>query len=284
MEIYAIETGNFKLDGGAMFGVVPKSMWGKAYPSDENNLCTWSMRSMLIDTGEHKVLIDNGIGEKLDEKSLRHFQLQGDFSLEKSLNKYGYRPEDITDVILTHLHFDHCGGSIKYNENKELVPAFPNAMFHTSRQQWDWAMKPNPREKPSFIKENIEPILENGKLNLFETDQELLPGISVKILFGHTEGQVVPYIRTKDKTIVFCADFIPSMAHVPLSFIAAYDIRPLVSLKEKKEFLEEALDKNYILFFEHDAYHECCTLHLTGKGPRAKESFTLNQYFGRDFS
>jgi glyoxylase-like metal-dependent hydrolase (beta-lactamase superfamily II) len=284
MEIYAIETGNFKLDGGAMFGVVPKSMWGKSYPSDAENLCTWSMRCMLIDTGSNKVLIDNGIGDKLENKALRHFQLQHDFSLEKSLQKYGYKPEDITDVILTHLHFDHCGGSIKYNENKELVPAFPNAVFHTSRQQWEWANKPNPREKPSFIKENIQPLLTCGKLNLFDAEHELLPGIFVKIRFGHTEGQVIPYIKTNEETIVFCADFIPSMAHIPLSFIPAYDIRPLVSLKEKKEFLEEALEKKYILFFEHDAYNECCKLHLTEKGPRVMESFTLNQYFGRNLS
>jgi glyoxylase-like metal-dependent hydrolase (beta-lactamase superfamily II) len=281
MEIFAIETGNFKLDGGAMFGVVPKSMWNKVYPSEENNLCNWAMRCMLVLDGNRKILIDNGIGSKQDEKFLSHYYLNGDNSLEKSLQKQGYSFKDITDVVLTHLHFDHCGGSIKYNENKELVPSFPNASYHTSRQQWEWALKPNHRERASYLKENIEPIMQSGKLNLFDTDHELFPNFFIKLFNGHTDGQVIPHIKINGRTIVYCADFFPSMAHLPLSFVVAYDTRPLISLEERKVFLEEAIRNDYILFFEHDIFNECCTLHQTEKGPRAKDIFTLNEFFGR---
>jgi glyoxylase-like metal-dependent hydrolase (beta-lactamase superfamily II) len=282
MEIYSIETGNFKLDGGAMFGVVPKSMWNLIYPSDENNLCSWAMRCMLVVDGNRKILIDNGIGDKQDPKFIRNYYLFGDYSLEKSLNKLGYSFEDITDMVLTHLHFDHCGGSIKYNANKELVPAFPNAIYHVSRKQWEWATKPNRRERASFLKENIEPIYESGKLHLIDSDTELFPNFEVKLVNGHTDGMIIPHISINDKTIVFCADFFPSVAHLPMPYIMAYDTRPLLTLDEKKVFFEQAVKNNYILFFEHDIYNECCSLHETEKGVRAKETFTLDKLFGRE--
>jgi glyoxylase-like metal-dependent hydrolase (beta-lactamase superfamily II) len=282
MEIYAIETGNFKLDGGAMFGVVPKSIWNEIYPADENNLCSWAMRCMLVVDGDRKILIDNGIGDKIDPKFIRNYQLFGEHNLEKSLNKIGYSPDDITDMVLTHLHFDHCGGSIKYNENKKLVPSFPNAIYHTSKQQWEWATNPNRREKPSFLKENIEPIMQSGKLNLFDKEHELFPDFYVKLLNGHTDGQVIPHITINGRTFVFAADFFPSMAHIPMPYIMAYDTRPLLTLEERKVFFETALKNDYILFFEHDIYHECCNLHDTEKGVRARESFTLDYFFGRN--
>lgn len=278
MELYAIETGNFKLDGGAMFGVVPKVMWNKVYPADENNLCNWAMRCLLVVDGDRKVLIDNGIGEKQDHKFLKHYYLNGDDTLEKSLAKLNLSFEDITDVVLTHLHFDHCGGSIKYNENKELVPAFPNATYHTSRQQWEWANHPNRRERASFLKENIQPIKESGKLNLFDTDAELFPNFKVKLFNGHTDGQVIPFVNFKGRTIVYCADLFPSVAHLPMAFVMAYDTRPLITFKEREVFFKEAIENDYILFFEHDINNECCSLHETEKGVREKETFTLAEF------
>ncbi len=275
MKLYAIETGNFKLDGGAMFGVVPKVMWNKTYPADENNLCNWAMRCMLVVDGDRKILIDNGIGEKQDHKFLRHYYLNGDDTLEKSLTKLGFSFEDITDVVLTHLHFDHCGGSIKYNENNKLIPAFPNATYHTSKQQWEWAIHPNRRERASFLKENIQPIYESGKLNLFDTDTELFPNFHVKLFHGHTDGQVIPHIKVNDRTIVYCADLFPAVAHLPIAFVMAYDTRPLLTLEEREAFLKEAINNDYILFFEHDIDNECCSLHETEKGVREKETFTL---------
>ncbi|MDF1548342.1 MAG: MBL fold metallo-hydrolase [Bacteroidales bacterium] len=279
MEIFAIETGNFKLDGGAMFGVVPKVMWNKIYPADENNLCNWAMRCMLVIDGARKILIDNGIGEKQDHKFLKHYYLNGDATLKKSLANHGLSFDDITDVVLTHLHFDHCGGSIEYNENKELVPAFKNATYHTSTQQWEWAVHPNRRESASFLKENILPIQERGKLNLFDKDHELFPNFIVKLYHGHTGGQVIPHINVNGRTIVFCADLFPSVAHLPMPYIMAYDTRPLLTLDEKKTFFEEALKNDYVLFFEHDLYNECCTLHQTEKGVREKETYTLREFF-----
>jgi glyoxylase-like metal-dependent hydrolase (beta-lactamase superfamily II) len=281
MEIYAIETGNFKLDGGAMFGVVPKSMWSKVYPADENNLCNWAMRCLLVIDSNRKILIDNGIGDKQDQKFLRHYYLNGDDNLEKSLKNLGYSMEDITDLVLTHLHFDHCGGTIKYNDKRELVTSFPNATIHTSRQQWEWANKPNRREQASYLKENLEPIKESGKLKLFDHDHELFPGFYVRLFNGHTDGQVIPLIKINGRIIVYCADFFPSAVHLPASFVVSYDTRPLISLEERQLFLVEALKNDYILFFEHDLYHECCTLMETDKGPRAKDFFKLNEFFRR---
>lgn len=275
MELFAIETGNFKLDGGAMFGVVPKKIWNEVYPADDNNLCNWAMRCLLVVDGDRKILIDNGIGNKQDEKFLKHYHLNGTDSLENSLKKNGYSFDDITDVVLTHLHFDHCGGSIVYNEKKELVPAFPNAVFHVSRQQWEWANNPNQREKASFLHENIHPVKESGQLNLIDSDTALLPGFYAKFFNGHTDGQIIPHIQFKGRTVVFCADLFPSVAHLPLPYVMAYDTRPLLTLEERKMFFDEALANNYILFFEHDLYHECCDLNLTEKGVRAKDFFSL---------
>ena len=279
MKLYAIETGNFKLDGGAMFGVVPKVLWSKVYPADENNLCNWAMRCLLVVDGDRKVLIDNGIGNKQDEKWLRHYYLNGDATLEKSLAKAGYSPEDITDMILTHMHFDHCGGSVKWNHNKtgyELT--FPNATYWTSRQQFDWAIHPNRRESASFLKENIMPIQESGQLNLIEEEGEFIPNINFKLYDGHTNGQVIPHVKYNGKTIVFMADLMPSSAHIPMPWIMAYDTRPLQTLKDRERFYAEALDNDYILFFEHDIYHEAAVLYKTEKGARVKETGKLADF------
>lgn len=277
MQLHTINTGNLKLDGGAMFGVVPKSIWNDVYPSDENNLCNWAMRCLLIVDGDRKILIDNGIGDKQDEKFLKHYHLNGDASLQKSLAELGYSPDDITDMILTHLHFDHCGGSIIKTAEDNYEPAFKNATYWISKAQWDWATNPNRREKASFLKENIFPIRDSGKLNLVEKEGELLPGISVRFFNGHTDGQMIPFVQFKDKTIVFMADLLPSAAHVPLPYVMAYDTRPLVTLQEKEKFFNEAIENEYILFFEHDLYNECCTLLLTEKGPRVKATFNLEE-------
>jgi glyoxylase-like metal-dependent hydrolase (beta-lactamase superfamily II) len=276
MQLYSINTGNLKLDGGAMFGVVPKVMWNKLYPSDENNFCNWSMRCLLIVDGDRKILIDCGIGDKQSEKFFSNYYLNGDDSLDKSLAAIGLGTEDITDVILTHLHFDHCGGAIRWNADRtDYIPSFRNATYITSRAQWDWATNPNNREKASFLKENILPIMEKGKLKLVDNDCELFPGISIRIFNGHTAGQVIPFIRFKDKTIVYMADLLPSAAHIPLPYVMSYDTRPLITLEEKEAFLTEAARNGYILFFEHDLYQECCTVRETEKGVRLKDSFAL---------
>jgi glyoxylase-like metal-dependent hydrolase (beta-lactamase superfamily II) len=276
MQLYAIHTGNLKLDGGAMFGVVPKSIWNEVYPADENNLCNWAMRCLLVVDGDRKILIDNGIGNKQDEKFLKHYYLNGDDSLDKSLARLGYSKDDITDMFLTHLHFDHCGGSIINTGKDRYEPAFKNAYYWISRAQWEWATNPNRREKASFLKENIFPIRDSGKLKLVEVEGNLLPDIRVRFFNGHTDGQMLPLIKYKDKTIVFMADLLPSSAHVPLPYLMAYDTRPLVTLSEKEQFFDEAIANEYVLFFEHDLYNECCTLKQTEKGPRIKETFNLS--------
>jgi len=277
MKLFAIETGNLKLDGGAMFGVVPKVMWNKVYPADENNLCNWSMRCLLIEDGERLILIDNGIGDKQDENFLKHYYLNGDDTLEKSLAKLGYSPDDITDNILTHLHFDHCGGSIKYDENGTLVPTFKNATYWVSKDQFEWATKPNRREKASFLKENILPIHESGQLKLIEEEGEILPNVYAKIFNGHTQGQIIPHIKVNGKTVVFMADLMPASVHIPMPWIIAYDTKPLVSLKDKERFFKEALEEDTVLFFEHDIYNECCTIEMTEKGVKVKETFKLSE-------
>ncbi len=279
MKLYPIETGNLKLDGGAMFGVVPKVLWSKAYPCDENNLCNWSMRCLLVVDGSRKILIDNGIGSKQDEKWLRHYYLNGEATLETSLAKAGYTPDDITDVIITHMHFDHCGGSVKWNNDKtgyEL--AFPNALYWTSRKQFDWATNPNRREKASFLKENILPIQESGQLNLIKEEGEHIPNIELKMYDGHTDGQVIPHVKYNGKTVVFMADLMPSSAHIPMPWIMAYDTRPLQTLKDRERFYAEALENDYILFFEHDIYHEAGTLYNTEKGVQIKEVGRLSDF------
>ena len=276
MKLHVINTGNLKLDGGAMFGVVPKVMWSKIYPCDENNLCNWSMRCLLVEDGERKILIDCGIGEKQGEKFFSNYYLNGDDSLKKSLASLGLTADDITDVILTHLHFDHCGGAVSWNADRSgYVLTFKNAIYWTSRQHWDWATNPNNREKASFLKENILPIKEQGILNLVEEDTEIYPGISLRLFYGHTEGQAIPFIKYRDRTVVYMADLLPAAAHVPLPYVMAYDTRPLITLDEKEAFLKEAARKEYILFLEHDILNECCTVQETEKGVRVKETFPL---------
>ena len=286
MNLYSINTGNFKLDGGAMFGVVPKTMWNKLNPADENNLCSWAMRCLLIEDDNRLILVDNGIGNKQDEKFMSHYYLHGNDTLDKSLAKYGFGKDDITDVFLTHLHFDHCGGSIEKKADK-LIPAFKNATYWSNENHWAWATNPNDREKASFLKENILPIKESGQLKFVETgnlDDTSIPlkipfteNISIYLAEGHTSAMMLPQINYKNKTIVFMADLLPSAAHIPVPYIMAYDTRPLQTLKEKKEFLKEAVANDFILFFEHDPTIECCTLQQTEKGIRMKEAFQLEQ-------
>jgi len=279
MKLYPIETGNLKLDGGAMFGVVPKVLWQKTYPCDENNLCNWAMRCLLVVDGDRKILIDNGIGNKQDEKWLSHYYLNGEDTLENSLEKAGYRPEDITDVILTHMHFDHCGGSVTWNADKTGYQlAFPNATYWTSKQQYEWATNPNRREKASFLKENIQPIQESGHLKLIDEEGEFIPNITFKLYNGHTDGQVIPHIHADGKTVVFMADLMPSAAHIPMPWIMAYDTRPLQTLHDKERFYAEAIENNYILFFEHDLFHEACTLTDTPKGVRVEKAGKLAEF------
>lgn len=276
MKLIPIETGNLKLDGGAMFGVVPKVMWSKVYPCDENNLCNWAMRCLLVVDEDRVILIDNGIGNKQDEKWLRHYYLNGDATLEGSLAAAGYKPEDVTDVILTHMHFDHCGGSVKWNDDHTAYElAFPNATYWTSQKQFDWATKPNRREKASFLKENILPIQESGKLKLIDDEGEYIPNITFKLYHGHTEGQLIPHIRYNGKTVVFMADLMPSAAHIPMPWIMAYDTKPLQTLDDRERFYAEALDNDYILFFEHDLYNEAGTIENTERGVKVKQTGKL---------
>ncbi len=279
MKLTPIETGNLKLDGGAMFGVVPKVMWSKVYPADENNLTNWAMRCLLVENGDRKILIDNGIGNKQDEKFLKHYYLNGEDSLVSSLEKAGVKPEEITDMVITHLHFDHCGGSVKYTNDKTgFELAFPNATYWASRKQYNWATLPNRREKASFLKENILPVEESGHLKLFEEEGEYIPDILFKLYSGHTDGQLIPHIKVNGKTVVFMADLMPAAAHIPMPWIMAYDTRPLLTLKDRERFYTEALEDDYILFFEHDIYHEACTLEDTPKGVRVKEAGKLEQF------
>ncbi|MEO9147649.1 MAG: MBL fold metallo-hydrolase [Ginsengibacter sp.] len=276
MKLYSVNAGHFRLDGGAMFGVVPKSMWKKLNPPDENNMCNWAMRCMLIEDEGRLILIDNGMGNKQDEKFFGHYFLNGDDTLEKSLSKHGFSKEDITDVFLTHLHFDHCGGSIE-RVNGQLIPAFKNATYWSNEKHWEWATQPNDREKASFFKENILPIRESGKLQFVETKEgiEFTKNIHMRFVNGHTDAMMLPQINYNGKTIIYMADLLPSVAHIPIPYVMAYDTRPLHTLKEKKSFLTEAQQKDFILFFEHDPLIECCNLQLTDKGIRSKETFLL---------
>lgn len=287
MKLYSINSGNFKLDGGAMFGVVPKSMWNKLNPADENNMCSWAMRCLLIEDGNKLILIDNGMGNKQDAKFFGHYYLHGDDTLDKSLAHYGFHRDDITDVFLTHLHFDHCGGSI-VREGDRLVPAFKNAVYWSNERHWNWAVKPNDREKASFLNENILPIQESGQLRFVESPAsgfqedgrlhivELFDHFLVRFVNGHTEKMMLPQIQYKGHTLVYMADLLPSAAHLPIPYVMAYDMFPLTTLHEKKNFLQEAVENNYILYFEHDYQNECCTLQLTEKGVRVAETFALS--------
>ena len=278
MQLYTIDTGYFKLDGGAMFGVVPKVLWSRTNPADENNLCNWAMRSLLIEDGDKLILIDNGIGDKQDDKFLRHYYLNGDINLKSSLAKYGFTVNDITDVFLTHLHFDHCGGSVIWNKDRSgFEMAFKNAKYWTNNDHWKWATDPNSREKASFLKENILPIQEMGHLNFVKSEKNIFNNFDALFVNGHTEAQMIPHIKYKDKTIVFAADLLPSTGHIPLPYVMGYDTKPLITLIEKEKFLNEAADREYIIFLQHDNYNECCTVQQTEKGVRLKDTFSLSE-------
>jgi glyoxylase-like metal-dependent hydrolase (beta-lactamase superfamily II) len=279
MKIYPIESGNFKLDGGAMFGVVPKTIWNKTNPADENNLIDIAARCLLIEDGNRLILIDTGMGNKQSEKFFGYYSLWGTHSMDKSLAKYGFSRDDITDVFMTHLHFDHCGGSVNWNKDKTgYEVAFKNAKYWTNKSHWNWATNPNPREKASFLSENILPIQESGQLNFIKKNEgDFLEKseLDFDIFFvdGHTEKMMIPHIKYKDKIIVFCADLIPTAGHLPLPYVMGYDTRPLLTLPEKAKFLNAAAENNYHLFLEHDAHNEIITVEKTEKGIRLKEIF-----------
>jgi glyoxylase-like metal-dependent hydrolase (beta-lactamase superfamily II) len=279
MKLYTINAGYFKLDGGAMHGVVPKVMWNKANPSDENNMCTWAMRCLLIEHGNYRILIDNGMGYKQDDKFFSHFHPHGDDSIEKNLAKHGFTTDDITDVFLTHLHFDHCGGSITKTADGKLVPTFKKAVYWSNHKHWNEAINPNEREKASFLKENILPIEESGQLKFIDIADggEWLEDIRIRYCQGHTESMMLPQIKYRGTTILFCADLLPSVGHISLPWVMSYDMRPLDTLNEKARILKEAVANNWVLFLEHDPINECCTLQQTDKGIRLKDTFALTE-------
>ncbi|NNF19544.1 MAG: MBL fold metallo-hydrolase [Flavobacteriaceae bacterium] len=285
MTLYPIETGNFKLDGGAMFGVVPKTLWSRTNPADANNLIDMAARCLLIEDGERLILVDNGMGDKQSDKFFGYYSLWGDHSLDKSLEKYGFHRDDITDVFMTHLHFDHCGGSIRWNKDRTAYePAFKNASFWTNRDHWKWATQPNPREKASFLKENLLPMEESGQLKFlkppygtYETETQM--GFDILFVNGHTDKQMIPHLDYKGKKLVFMADLLPTVGHIPLPYVMGYDTRPLLTLDEKRAFLKRAADEGYYLMLEHDAHNEICTVQHTEKGVRLKDTFTFDEVF-----
>jgi glyoxylase-like metal-dependent hydrolase (beta-lactamase superfamily II) len=276
MNLHVVNTGFFKLDGGAMFGVVPKTIWQKTNPADENNLCSWAMRCLLIEDGKQLILVDNGLGDKQDAKFFSHYYLHGGDSLIKSLNTLGYTEGDITDMFLSHLHFDHCGGGVKkVGDTLELT--FPNATYWSNRDHWQWATQPNPREKASFLSENILPMQESGHLKFIEPSSLPFQQFDIFYASGHTDKMMIPKIKYKDHTICFMADLLPSVGHIPLPYVMGYDTRPLITLEEKASFLKEAADHGYILFLEHDPVNECCTVKHTEKGIRVDRTFSLKE-------
>lgn len=285
MKLYPIESGNFKLDGGAMFGVVPKTIWNKTNPADENNLIDIAARCLLIEDGNRLILIDTGMGNKQSEKFFSYYSLWGTHSIDKSLAKYGFHRDDITDVFMSHLHFDHCGGSVQWNKDKTgYEVAFKNAKFWTNENHWEWATKPNPREKASFLHENIIPIQESGQLQFIQkADTDFLEkselGFGVFFVDGHTEKMMIPHIEYQGKTICFMADLLPTAGHIPLPYVMGYDTRPLITLTEKEKFMNAAADNNYYLFLEHDAHNEIITVEKTEKGVRLKDVFKSEDLF-----
>jgi len=275
MQLHSIDTGFFKLDGGAMFGVVPKVLWSRWSEPDAKNLCTWAMRCLLIEEGDRLILVDCGIGNKQSEKFFKYFEPHGEDDLVNSLKMKGFHPDDVTDVLLTHLHFDHCGGAVYRDSDGVSRSQFKNAKYWSHEEHWNNAMEPNPREKASFLKENFLPIKENGQLNFLNNGQDLIPGVSVQTVSGHTECMMLPHIQYKGKTLVYMADLLPSAAHIPLPYVMAYDVQPLETMKEKQHFLELAEKENHVLFFEHDKEIECCTTKKTEKGIRLDQTFPL---------
>ena len=284
MKIHPLNTGNFKLDGGAMFGVVPKKIWQNTNPADQNNMCDWSMRSLLIEDGNKLILVDTGIGDKQAEKFFSHYYLSGTDSLKGNLNKLGFSLDDVTDVFLTHLHFDHCGGAIQWNKDRTgFEPVFKNAMYWSTENHWKWATEPNSREKGSFLSENILPIQESGQLKFIERTGDFSSNVfnNFDVLFvdGHTESMMIPHIHYQGKTLVFMADLLPSTGHVPLPYVMGYDTRPLITMTEKEKFLNQAANNDFILFLEHDNVNECCTVQQTEKGVRLNKSFQFSELF-----
>lgn len=274
MQLQSIHAGNFKLDGGAMFGVVPKTIWNKLNPADENNMCNWAMRCLLVEDGNRLILIDNGIGDKQSEKFFSHYFLNGPYTLQSSLHAAGVDFSDITDVVLTHLHFDHCGGSVK-RSGESLVPAFPRARYWSHKSHWEHALSSNPREKASFLHENFVPLQESGQLQFVGDNLQISEQISVFLVNGHTEKMMCPLIRYKEKTIAYMADLIPSAAHIPPNYVMSYDIRPLDTMRERQEFLQKAVENEWLLFFEHDLNNEMASVHLTEKGYRMDQALHL---------
>jgi glyoxylase-like metal-dependent hydrolase (beta-lactamase superfamily II) len=286
MKLYPIESGNFKLDGGAMFGVVPKTLWTRTNPADENNLIDMAARCLLIEDGDRLILIDTGMGEKQSEKFFGYYYRWGEHSIDRSLKQHGFHRDDITDVFMTHLHFDHCGGSIQWNKDRTgYEPAFKNARFWSNKEHWQWATQPNPREKASFLKENIIPMQQSGKLHFLEREgsEKFISndylGFGVLFVDGHTDKQMIPHIVYKGKTIVFVADLLPTAGHIPLPYVMGYDTRPLLTMSEKEAFMNKAADEEYYLFLEHDAHNEIITVKHTEKGVRLDKTFTFNQLF-----
>jgi len=280
MNLHVIHTGNFKMDGGAMFGVVPKTIWERSYPADEKNLTSWAMRCLLIEDGDRLILIDTGIGNKQSEKFFGYYFLHGDQSLHSSLHQAGFSRDDITDVFLTHLHFDHVGGALEFaNGSKQTIKTtFPRATYWSNEAHWQWAMNSNPREKASFLKENLQPLADSGQLEMVDlTAPSPFTQFDILTVNGHTEKQMIPLIKYRDKKIVFAADLLPSVGHIPLPYVMSFDVRPLLTMEEKKAFLKEALNNQYYIFFEHDPSYEVCTLQQTEKGIRMKNTFLLEE-------
>lgn len=285
MKLYPIEAGNFKLDGGAMFGVVPKSIWNKTNPADANNMIDIAARCLLVEEGDRLILIDTGMGDKQNEKFFSYYYQWGNHSLDKSLQRYGFQRDDITDVFMTHLHFDHCGGSVGWNKDRTgYEPAFRNARFWTNKEHWDWAIHPNAREKASFLRENILPLQESGQLHFierqggdFQESSEL--GFGILFVDGHTEKQMIPHIIIDGKTLVFMADLLPTAGHIPLPYVMGYDTRPLLTLPEKQKFLSRAASEGFFLFLEHDAHNQIIILQETEKGVRLERSYTFDELY-----
>ena len=277
MKIHAIETGNFKLDGGAMFGVVPKSIWQRSNPADSSNMCSWALRCMLIEDGDRLMLIDNGMGQKQSDKFFGYYYLHGDGNLEGSLKKAGFHADDITDVFLTHLHFDHCGGGVKWNKDRTAYePTFKNAIYWSNKKHWQWATEPNDREKASFLKENILPMQEFGQLKFVEDGFDFF---DIFYADGHTDAMMIPLLKYQGKKMAFMADLLPSAGHIPMPYVMGYDTRPLLTLEDRKRFYKKAIAEELYLFMEHDAQNEIITLKDTEKGARLDQVLRFNELF-----